>query len=501
MDRALSDFGLKQLVDKPTHIKSHILDWVVVRNDNNLLNFKAVATYPGLSDHFAVLGLISISRPAIVKRLVTSRNLRAVKKDDLKLDLVSLSSTFPNSDAPDLVSFYNDGLRQILDKHAPLRTRRVRHRPSAPWLSAEVRSARRRRRRAERAWRKTKQTVHMEIYVNARKETTQHILAAKKQYFANKIESTSFSAKQLFNVSNQLLGKSKSSTMPTNIPLYKLPEQFAQFFSYKIDSLREKLDSRPSVPPTFTVYKGPIFGNFVPVSDNEILDLLKRMPTKCCSLDPIPTDLVKECAENLVPHITCIINNSLATGIVPDKFKQAIVIPLLKNAGLDCNNLKNFRPVSNLPFVSKILEKVVLCQLQQHLNHNNLLEVNQSAYRKGHSVETATLSVMDNLLTKSDEKLISMIALLDLSAAFDTLDHAILLRRLEHSFGIRGNVLKWFTSYVSQRSQSVSVNESISNPRPLTYGVPQGSVLGPVLFTLYSQPLSDVISQFNCSFH
>lgn len=87
------------------------------------------------------------------------------------------------------------------------------------------------------------------------------------------------------------------------------------------------------------------------------------MPTKCCSLDPMPTDLVKECAENLVPHITRIINNSLATGIVPDKFKQAIVIPLLKNAGLDCNNLKNFRPVSNLPFVS-ILEKVVLCQLQ-----------------------------------------------------------------------------------------------------------------------------------------
>ena len=137
------------------------------------------------------------------------------------------------------------------------------------------------------------------------------------------------------------------------------------------------------------------------------------------------------------------------------------------------------------------------------MSDNNLLEVNQSAYRKGHSVETAVLSVMDSLLKNTDEKHVSLVALLDLSAAFNTLDHTILLRRLEITFGIRGSALTWFHSYmyVSQRFQSVIVNGSTSNQCPLIYGVPQGSVLGPVLFTLYSQSLSDVINLHNCFFH
>jgi hypothetical protein len=214
------------------------------------------------------------------------------------------------------------------------------------------------------------------------------------------------------------------------------------------------------------------------------------------------TEFVKQGADNLVPLITCIINASLNSGIVPPQLKKAVVVPILKKQGHDFNILKNFRPISNLPFISKILEKVVLRQLQQHLCNNNLLEINQSAYRKGHSVETAVLSVLDSLLYNSDEKLVSIAALLDLSAAFDTLDHNILLKRLEITFGLSGTVLNWFTSYVTHRFQSfITVNGSISNQRQLMYGVPQGSVLGPVLFTLYSQPLSDVITKHNCAFH
>ena len=224
------------------------------------------------------------------------------------------------------------------------------------------------------------------------------------------------------------------------------------------------------------------------------------MPTKSCILDPLPTNLVKHCIDDLVPLITHIVNESLMSGTVPLQFKQAIVVPILKKHGLDCNTLKNFRPVSNLPFVSKVLEKVVLSQLQEHLYENNLFEVKQSAYTKGHSVETAVLSVLNGLLTDADDKQVSL-TLLDLSAAFDTLDHSVLLKRLEITFGVRGTVLHWFSSYVSERVQSVIVDGSVSDHCPLLYGVPQGSVLGPVLFTLYSQPLSDVISQHTCSFH
>ena len=157
--------------------------------------------------------------------------------------------------------------------------------------------------------------------------------------------------------------------------------------------------------------------------------------------------------------------------------------------------------MSNLPFISKILEKVVLTQLQKHLSENDLLEIRQSAYRKNHSTETALLSVVDGLLRNADDRLVSVLALLDLSAAFDTLDHPILLQRLETTFGISGTVLHWFASYLENREQSVKVDNVLSSPSPLQFGVPQDSVLGPILFTLYSQPLSDLICRHECDYH
>ena len=143
----------------------------------------------------------------------------------------------------------------------------------------------------------------------------------------------------------------------------------------------------------------------------------------------------------------------------------------------------------------------MLIQLKKHLSCNNLSEIFQSAYRQNHSTDTAVLSVLDGLLGSADERLVSLVALLDLSAAFDTLDHPILLKRLETTLGVMGTVLDWFVSYLSGRFQSVLVDGVVSASRHLVYGVPQGSVLGPVLFTLYSQPLSDVISVHNCDYH
>jgi hypothetical protein len=195
------------------------------------------------------------------------------------------------------------------------------------------------------------------------------------------------------------------------------------------------------------------------------------------------------------------VNTSLQSGVIDQSLKRATITPLLKKTSLDPDTLKNYRPISNLQFVSKILEKVALFELNNHLRRNNLMEVNQSAYRKNHSTETALLCVTDRLLTNGDKKLVSFLGLLDLSAAFDTLDHKILLRRLQVTFGITGSALRWFSSYLASRSQFVTVSGISSQEFPLLCGVPQGSVLGPVLFSLYTKPLSDVIENHDLDFH
>ena len=199
--------------------------------------------------------------------------------------------------------------------------------------------------------------------------------------------------------------------------------------------------------------------------------------------------------------ITNIINNSLQTGVVPPYFKHAIVHPSLKKENLDQSVLKNYRPISNLPFLSKVLEKAVILQTCKHLVKFNLFQENQSAYRKNHNTETALLKILNDLLTESDHGKISILILLDLSAAFDTLDHNILINRLKITFGFSGTVLDWFTSYITNRTQSVSIDNEISSTAKLLYGIPQGSVLGPLLYTLYTAPLGKIINDHNVNFH
>ena len=192
---------------------------------------------------------------------------------------------------------------------------------------------------------------------------------------------------------------------------------------------------------------------------------------------------------------------TLHSGLFPSAFKSVIVKPLLKKTTLNPEILKNYRPVSNLSFLSKILEKVVLRQLSSHLLTNNLFYSHRSAYRAGHSTETALLKIVNDLLSALDEDKLSLLSLLDLSAAFDTIDHSNLLSRLSYSFGISDTVLAWFTSYLTDRTQTVSVNGSNSLPAPVHYGVPQGSVLGPILFVLYTHPLSKIIQHHSLYCH
>ena len=297
-----------------------------------------------------------------------------------------------------------------------------------------------------------------------------------------------------------LIGREKSTKLPELGSLDEIAEAFSTYFDNKIQLIRTKLDqaasqrttsNRRTDPPSHHTHQNPFYSVFDEASETEIRKIIMKSPTTSCSLDPLPTQLLKDHLDLLVPAITKLINCSLSSGTVPSKFKQALNTPLIKKPSLDPNILKNYRPVTKLSFLSKVLERVVLTRLSDFLISINQHLPHQSAYRPSHSTETALLRVSNDILTALDERKGTMLVLLDLSAAFDTIDPKLLLARLE-GIGVDGAALKWFASYKQERHQTVNIGSSKSGSVPLRVGVPQGSVLGPFLFTLYTRPIGAI---------
>ena len=224
-------------------------------------------------------------------------------------------------------------------------------------------------------------------------------------------------------------------------------------------------------------------------------------PNKQCSLDPVPMWLLKECVTLLAPLITYICNRSLSEGSMPSSLKAAVVTPLLKKPNLEKSDVKNYRPISNLTFISKLIERCVSAQLTNYVTSNQLIQPHQSAYRRGHSTETALLKVYSDCVTAVDRGDVTLLCMLDMSAAFDTVDHKILIDRLDKTHGIQGSVLEWMKSYLSGRVQAVVSDNKKSSTSVVCRGVPQGSVLGPLLFLLYTVDLFKIIQSHGLSDH
>ena len=202
---------------------------------------------------------------------------------------------------------------------------------------------------------------------------------------------------------------------------------------------------------------------------------------------------MKQCIDILLPSLTKLVNLSLKNGIFPNPFKQAIVTPLLKKSTLSKEDLKSYQPVSGLSFLSKLVERIVAAQIT---NSHDIGNTFQSVYKVGHSTETALLCIKNEIHLSLSKGMPTALVLLDLSAAFDTIGHDTLLSCLSARFGFAGSALKWFRSYLQDHFQSVKIGSSLSNLFKLKFGVPQGSVLGPLLFSLYTTPLGQVISTY-----
>ena len=208
---------------------------------------------------------------------------------------------------------------------------------------------------------------------------------------------------------------------------------------------------------------------------------------------PLPTFLIKECIDILLPSITKLVNCSLREGLVLDGFKKAVVTPLIKKASLPVEDLKNYDPVSGLSFISKWVEHVVARQLVDRIHRHGLDNPYQSAYKSGYSTETALLFMKNDIHLSLSHGEATALILLDLSATFDTIDHTSLLSCLLDWFGVGGFALKLFSSYLMEHFQAVKIGSTLSDLKILLYGIPLGSVL--LLFSIYTSPLSTLIGK------
>ena len=248
---------------------------------------------------------------------------------------------------------------------------------------------------------------------------------------------------ELHQVVNTLSNRHPPKILPTIYPSADLPSILIKRLTNKVEKIRANIASEHATSTLVTGTTAASFSYFEKVSQLTVKECTLISAPKSCELDPIPSKLLIECLDSILPSLTDQLNYSLASGIFPQCFKSARVTPILKKRCLDYNDLDNYRAVSNQCFIAKILEKLVLSQVSSYIKSHNLYNTCQSAYRPGHSTETALLKVANNVFLSLGKGNISVQALLDFSSAFDTIDHPILVHRLHTDLGLTDTVLQW----------------------------------------------------------
>ena len=511
----LEQHNLHQCVPlKPTHDAGGTLDLVITTEElKKKIGDISIIEGATSSDHYLVrfeVGPETTPNTDTGVRKISYRNFKTIVVDDFK-GYISESSLgdrkiWSSHSLDDTVQLYNTVLTELMDKHCPIIEKTVRERDK-PWVDEELRVLRRKRRAAERAWRQGKGPRR--TYIDIRNKYT--FLEEKKRCVYNKdaLMASSGDTKTLYKKLNRLLGKT-SQELPSHSDSEALAEDLKNFFAEKVNNIRSNIVEESKV----VADEQPIGDDeeeeeeeteqnvttrlycFSPLSLYDLNLLIANMSNKFCSLDPIPSFLLKKCADELTPVLLHIVNMSIEQGDFPAEMKNAVVKPTLKKDDADPDNLKNYRPVSNLPAISKLLERVILDQLNKHLAENNLHCPVQSGYRPNHSCETLLVRMTDDILKEVQSDNIVIVVLLDLSAAFDTIDHSILLGKLFKDFGISGTAYKWFKSYLQNRFFKVKAGRAFSNFLCLLFGVPQGSLLGPILFILYIKYLQRIASRY-----
>ena len=512
----IKSFSLKQNIKQPTFTSGHTLDVLITKSESGSIDTNVDIFDPGLSDnngivstnhHYAVSWSLSYQKPKPTVRTITCRNLKRIDEQAFSNDLTNcnLEEKLLESESLDnMVEVFSKSIQSLIDKHAPLRTRQVIDRAASPWFTDKLQSMKQTKRRLERIWKKSRLEIDRVAYRKFCGVYNRCLHHTCITHSREEIQKCQKDRSKLSKICKSMIDDTRTAkiSLPNCNNDADTASSFSKFFSHKVKEIQADLEEQAKLLPTASpINADPTFApqfkllHFKPTDTEEVEQIVNKSNNKTCNLDPLPTAIFRKYVKQLSLPLSIIINKSLSSGTVPTNYKTAIVTPVLKKAYLDPHQASNYRPISNLQFTSKILEKVVYKRLEEHFTRNELMSENQSAYRRHHSTETALLKVTNDILAALDQGKSTLLVVLDISAAFDTVNRQMLLQRYRTDFGISGAALEWIASYLTDRKQMIKVGSSCTIPTLVDSGFPQGSVLGGFKFNAYTSPLDPLVRQ------